>query len=386
MRRETGSSRIQKVLAAWGLISLVLILFLFVSQVKAMGTLISVVGLIKSQSLTDINFNQMITGATSGIVSALKDPYSQYLDIKTRRELNERMSGEFGGIGVYVLQDETGRLRLIAPIEGTPAYKAGVQHNDIILRIDDESIVNMSQDEVVAKLRGEPGTQVGLTVYRENENNDVEFRINREIISVPSVATRIIEGNPDMGYVRLNLFQAHSAEEMQEKITKLLEEQQVKGLILDVRDNGGGDFDVALSISSLFLNGQDIVSVADAKGRTTVHKSAPGGYDMPLIVLVNQNSASASEILAGALHDNDRAQLVGEKTYGKGLVQTVFVLPDGGALKLTTAKYYTPNHTDINEIGIIPDHQVKQPENSKQDLQLQKAVELLREAIGPLKA
>ncbi|MDR1160520.1 MAG: S41 family peptidase, partial [Syntrophomonadaceae bacterium] len=336
MSKETGSSKLKTGLAAWGLVSIVLIVFLLATQAKGISTLFSVVGLIKSQSLTSIKTGDMLTGAAAGIVGALKDPYSQYLDVENREKLNERMSGEFGGIGVYILQDENGRLRLIAPIEGTPAYKVGVKHNDIILQVDGESVLNMTPDDASVKLRGEPGTQVSLNIFRESNSQEYEFKINREIISVPSVMTQLVDANDNIGYVRLSIFQSHSQTEMQEKIDKLLQENNIEGLILDIRDNGGGDFDAATSIASLFLNGENIVSVADAKGDKVVHKANTGRYKMPLVVLVNENSASASEILAGALQDNNRAELVGETTYGKGLVQTVYVLPDGGALKLTT--------------------------------------------------
>jgi carboxyl-terminal processing protease len=383
LSKEAGSSKLKTVLAAWGLVSIILIVFLLATQAKGISTLFSVVGLIKSQSLTSIKTGDMLTGAAAGIVDALKDPYSQYLDVENREKLNERMSGEFGGIGVYILQDENGRLRLIAPIEGTPAYKIGVKHNDIILQVDGESVINMNPDDVSVKLRGEPGTQVSLNVFRESSSQEYDFKINREIISVPSVMAQLVNGNNNMGYVRLSIFQSHSKNEMQEKIDKLLQENNIAGLILDIRDNGGGDFDAATSIASLFLNEEDIVvSVADAKGDKIVHKSNAGRYKIPLVVLVNGNSASASEILAGALQDNNRAELVGETTYGKGLVQTVYVLPDGGALKLTTAKYYTPNGNDIHEIGIVPDEQVAQPPDSDRDLQLDKAVELLKAKIN----
>jgi carboxyl-terminal processing protease len=382
LSKKTGSSKLKTGLAAWGLVSIVLIVFLLATQAKGISTLFSVVGLIKSQSLTSIKTGDMLTGAAAGIVGALKDPYSQYLDVENREKLNERMSGEFGGIGVYILQDETGRLRLIAPIEGTPAYKVGVKHNDIILQVDGESVLNMTPDDVSVKLRGEPGTQVSLNIFRESSSQEYEFKINREIISVPSVMTQLVNANDNIGYVRLSIFQSHSQTEMQEKIDKLLQENNIEGLILDIRDNGGGDFEAATSIASLFLNGENIVSVADAQGDKIVHKANTGRYKLPLVVLVNENSASASEILAGALQDNNRAELVGETTYGKGLVQTVYVLPDGGALKLTTAKYYTPNGNDIHKIGIIPNEQVEQPSNSDRDLQLDKAVELLKTKIN----
>ncbi len=378
MKRDLIFPKVQKVLAVWGFITLIIFLFVLVTQFRALGTLGMVVGLIESKSFAHINLNQFLNGSTVGIVASLKDPYSQYLDPKTRQELNERMSGEFGGIGVYVLQDEAGRMRLISPIEGTPAYNAGIKHEDIILQIGDGSIMNMNQDDVVSLLRGEPGTQVKILVYREAEKKELEFTIIREIISVPSVKTDVLPEYSEIGYVRLNIFQSHSHQELQEKINELIEKKHVKKLILDVRDNGGGDLEASLGIASLFLENQDIVTVADADGNKTIHKAKNAVFKIPLVLLVNHNSASASEILAGALQDNNRAKLVGEKTYGKGVVQTVYLLPDGGALKLTTSRYYTPNGFDINDIGINPDYVVANANGINRDMQLEKAIEILR--------
>jgi carboxyl-terminal processing protease len=283
----------------------------------------------------------------------------------------------FGGLGVYVVETEGGKITIVSPIQGTPAARTGLKNGDIITRIDGQSTYGMSQDDAVQLMRGEPGTQLTLSVFRTDLNQEFDFTIIREIINVPSVEDKIVSTDPLLGYIKLNQFDAHSAEEMAASINKM-EAQNAKGLILDLRDNGGGEFDAALAIADLFLGDTAVVSVKDAKGQETIHKANAGGDNTPLIVLVNKNSASASEILAGALQDNGRAILVGEKTFGKGVVQTLFPLPDGGALKLTTQKYFTPKGTDINAIGINPDYVIDNPATGDQDLQLERAIELLK--------
>ncbi|NLG32808.1 MAG: S41 family peptidase, partial [Syntrophomonadaceae bacterium] len=239
---------------------------------------------------------------------------------------------------------------------------------------------NMSQDEAVSLMRGDPGTQLALDIYRESDGKEYNFKITREIINVPSVEYKTIDDVARIGYISLNQFHARSYEEMSGAVNSLME-QKVRGLILDLRNNGGGDFDVAINIAGIFLDGEEVVSVANASGQKEVYMATPGMVDFPLVVLVNQHSASASEILAGALKDNKRAVLVGEKTYGKGLVQRIYPLQDGAALKLTIQKYYTPDGTDINEIGINPDYQVENDPNSNNDLQLNKALEVLKKQI-----
>ncbi len=357
------------------------ILFVFLTNVGGIGTFLSVLGLMKVHGLEEINNKQIIQGATAGIVDSLDDPYSKYLDAKTWKDLWERLDAKFGGIGVYVLQDNDGRLKIVSPIKGTPAYKKGLKHGDIIIRINGKSAVNMDDDDAVHLMRGEPGTQLVLGIYRESDHSEHDFRIVREIIKVPSVEAQLIEGVPEIGYIKLSQFHSRSAEEINESLNQFIEKDHVKGLILDLRNNGGGDFDVSIDIASIFLDGKDVVSVVDREGNKTIHRATGGKIDLPLVLLVNGDSASASEILAGALKDNKRALLVGEKTYGKGLVQTVFPLRDGGALKLTTQKYFTPDGTDINEIGINPDYVVKNDPNSLKDLQLEKAVEIMKTKI-----
>ncbi|MGI6452527.1 MAG: S41 family peptidase [Syntrophomonadaceae bacterium] len=359
------------------------IIFIFVTNISGLSTLLSVLGLVKTQSLYTTNNTQIIQGAASGIVDSLKDPYSTYLDKETWQELKLRLSAEFGGIGVYVMQDEQGRLKIFSPIKGTPAYEEGVKHGDIIIKINGESTVNMTQDDAVHLMRGDPGTQLTLAVFRESDGKEYEFKITREIINVPSVEYSMADEETGIGYIKLSQFHRHSGQEMADSINKLINEYKIKGLIFDLRNNGGGDFDASVSIASIFLDGDEVVRVEDAKGHQNVFRASTGKVDIPMVVLVNQDSASASEILAGALQDNQRAVLVGEKTFGKGLVQTVFPLRDGGALKLTTQKYFTPKGTDINEIGINPDVLVENPSDSDEDLQFIKAMEIIKEELEP---
>lgn len=357
------------------------VLFFLITNATGIGTLLSVLGLVKTQSLYEVNTPLIIGGATAGIVESLDDPYSRYLDREDWQELRVQLEAQFGGIGVYVLQDEAGRLEIISPIKGTPAFKAGVKHGDVVTRLNGESVMGMTQDEAVHLMRGEPGTQLVLTVYRESDGKEHEFKIIREIINVPSVEDEVIESVPEIGYIQLNQFHNRSAEEMAASLEQLLNDKHIQGLILDLRNNGGGDFEASIAIASIFLDGEEVVSVVDAEKNKTVHRASKGSIDIPLVVLVNGNSASASEILAGALRDNGRAILVGEKTYGKGLVQTIFPLRDGGALKLTTQKYFTPDGTDINEIGITPEYVVENDPKSDEDLQLQKAISLMKAEI-----
>ncbi|HHW60392.1 MAG TPA: S41 family peptidase [Syntrophomonadaceae bacterium] len=358
-----------------------LLLAAFITNAAGLGTLLSVIGLVKAESLHDIDSKQMIEGAAAGIVEALGDPYSRYLSKEEWQELKVQLNAEFGGIGVYIIQREDGHLVIVSPIKGTPAERAGIKHGDIITRINGESATRMNQDKAVQLMRGEPGTQLELSVLRPADGQEYHFKIIREMINVPSVEDKMLDAEAGIAYIRLTHFSAHSSDEMRKSLEKF-DKAGMKGLVLDLRDNGGGDFEAALDISNMFLDGKkEIVKVRDVRGREVVHTSTQGAYKIPVVVLVNGNSASSSEILSGALKDNQRAILVGEKTYGKGLVQTVYPLRGGAALKLTTQKYFTPSGTDINEIGIVPDYVVKNPENGQKDLQLEKAIEVLKQQM-----
>ncbi len=364
--------------AIFGLLAFLGIGSLFAANTSGWSSMVSVLGLIKAESLYSPSSDKMIEGATAGIVASLDDPYSKYLTKNQWQELRLQLTAEFGGIGVYVVETADGKLTIVSPIKGTPAAEAGLKNGDVISKINGESAIGMTQDDAVHLMRGDPGTQLELSVIRPDDGQEYDFKIVREIINVPSVEDKIISEAPLLGYIKLNQFHARSAQEIAQSVTRL-EEQKVKGLILDIRDNGGGDFDAALAIADIFLDEMAVVSVKDARGKETVHKAGAGSYNAPLVVLVNKNSASASEILAGALQDHGRAVLVGDKTFGKGLVQTVYPLSDGGALKLTTQRYFTPKGTDINQVGINPDHVVANSDKDNTDLQLNRALELIKQ-------
>lgn len=356
------------------------LLVVFITNTAGIGTFISVLGLIKTQSIYDLDSTKVFQGAAAGVVETLKDPYSEYLDKATYQELKVRLDAKFGGIGVFILQDNAGRLKILSPLKGTPAFNEGIKSGDFISKINGDSTHGMTQDEAIHRLKGDPGTQVIVTVYRPSDGQEHDFKIIRAIINVPSVEQKILDDAGQIGFIKLSQFHSQSAKEMKEAVESFTRDGKVKGLILDLRDNGGGDFEAAINIADLFLDEVPVVSAVDARGNKEVYKASMGKTALPVVVLVNGDSASASEILSAALKDNKRAVLVGQNTFGKGLVQTVFPLRDGGALKLTTQTYYTPRGTNINKIGIMPDYVVKNAPNGP-DKQLLKAEELIKKQI-----
>ncbi len=380
MKDNSVLKGIKNFFAVLGLMFFLVIGYAAVTNWSGWSSLFGVMGFIKTESLQELPGPKMLEGAAAGIVNSLEDPYSTYLTKSQYEELQVQLNAEFGGIGVYVSEREGNQLTIVSPIKGTPAAEAGLKNGDIITKINRESTLGMSQDDAVHLMRGDPGTQLELAVFRPEEGQEIEFKIIRQIINVPSVEDKMVSQEPLIGYIKLNQFHTRSAQEMEVSLNKM-EDMAAKGIILDLRDNGGGEFEASLVIADLFLGESVVVSVQDAQGHIEEHTARAGSVDTPLVVLVNQNSASAAEILAGALQDNGRAVLVGEKTFGKGLVQTVFPLPNGAALKLTTSKYFTPQGTDINEIGINPDHVVKNPDNDEEDLQLERAIEILKQQI-----
>ncbi|MGE5453690.1 MAG: S41 family peptidase [Methylocystaceae bacterium] len=371
---KTRASRsITAVLAIIGFISVLSMGFLLVANPNSLGSMAELVMLVKQDSLYPLKTEPAVQGAMAGLVASLGDPYSQYLNPKEFEEMNIRVQGTFGGIGVVVGADEDGKIKVISPIKGTPAERAGLKTGDIIFAVNGESTRNLSTDKVVEMMRGEPGTELRLVVLRGQEEKS--FRIIRQIINVPSVEWKMLETTPAAGYIRLNQFNSHSDREMSEAL-KAISEHKAQSIVLDLRDNPGGDLNVAVNIADMFMEDGAIVIIQDAKGNKRTYEAKPGSVKLPMVVLINEGSASASEILSGALKDHRLAQLVGEKSFGKGLVQTIFPLRGGDALKLTTDKYLTPAGTDINKIGIQPDFVVKDTTEGK-DLQLNRALELL---------
>ncbi len=285
------------------------------------------------------------------------DPHSAYLNKEEYTELQEGTTGEFGGMGIEVGMED-GFVRVISPIDDSPASRAGILAGDIIVRLDDQSVKGLSLNEAVAIMRGKPGSSITLTVLREGEEKPLMIEVVRDVIMVKSVKGRMLE--PGYGYVRISNFQAHTAEDLRLKIEVLKKESKegLTGLILDLRNNPGGILNAAVGVSDLFLDSGLIVytegRIQDSKLEFTA-KPSDILKNAPVIVLVNGGSASASEIVAGALQDHERAIIMGEQTFGKGSVQTILPMNDEAALKLTTARYYTPSGRSIQASGIKPD-------------------------------
>ncbi|MDP2182825.1 MAG: S41 family peptidase [Actinomycetota bacterium] len=316
-------------------------------------------------------------GAISGLLDSLGDPYAMYFNPDHFRYFNEQTDGEFHGIGVTIAERD-GAVYVVSVIKGTPAEEAGVQPDDEIVSIDGVTRAEWAVDEVVKRIRGPEGSTVTVEMYRPETDKKLTFDIVRQKIAIPDLMTRM-EG--DVGYLRLLGFNMRSAEEVQKAIEDL-EKQGAKGFVLDLRDNPGGLLQSAVDISSLFVKDGVIVRV-DERNRAEVEHRATGDMttDKPLVVLVNGNSASASEIVAGALQDYGRAKLVGEKSFGKGSVQTVERLSFGGGVKFTIAHYLTPKKRVIDKVGLSPDIEVKmeakKQADPKTDTQLRKALEIV---------
>jgi carboxyl-terminal processing protease len=323
---------------------------------------------IQSEYVDEKSPKDLIYGALRGMLSSL-DPHSQFLDPDEFKDLKTETEGKFGGLGIEIsIKDDL--LTIIAPVEDSPAWRAGIKAGDRIVKIGHEVTRDMSLDDAVKRLRGNPGTKVTLTILREGDDSVQDFVITREIIHVDDIKDpHIIDDH--IGYVRLTEFRENSYNELHQALEKL-KAQEVDSLILDLRNNPGGLLDVAIKIAQDFLPaGKTIVST---KGRHSSEdylaksENNNGDFlDLPMVVMINEGSASGSEIVSGALRDNKRAVLVGVKSFGKGSVQSVIPLPDGSGLRLTTARYFTPSGVCINGIGITPDVVVEQKSSKKDD-------------------
>ncbi|MCC5796112.1 MAG: S41 family peptidase [Methylophaga sp.] len=313
-------------------------------------------GRIKSSFVDTVDDRELLENAIRGMLSGL-DPHSAYLDVSAFQDLREGTSGQFGGLGIEVSMED-GFVKVVAPIDDTPAARGGVMAGDLIIRLDDTPVKGMSLNEAVEIMRGEPGTPLMLTIMREGADQPIKIELVRDIIRVRSVRHEMLE--PGYGYVRITTFQSPTGAALREAVNALKEENNgsLKGLILDMRNNPGGVLDAAVEVSDAFINKGTIVytegRIADAKQR---FHAKPGDLinGAPIVVLVNGGSASASEIVAGALQDHQRAVVIGSKTFGKGSVQTVMPLNNNTAVKLTTARYYTPSGRSIQAEGIAPD-------------------------------
>lgn len=322
---------------------------------------------VKENYVSDVNTRDLIYGALNGMMKSL-DPFSAFFTPEQYKEFRQETEGEFGGVGIEIGM-EKGRPIVISPIEGTPAFRAGIRSGDIIVEINGEDTSNMTLMDVVRRIRGKPGTKVTLTIMRKGLDKPLKIELERAIIKVESVKWTKIG---DIGYIRLSQFTDGVGREI-EKAAKNLTAQGVKGIILDLRNDPGGLLTEAINVSELFLKeGKLVVYTKTKKGEVNRYFSRRKPIipeDMPLVVLVNKGSASASEIVAGALQDHKRAILVGEKTFGKASVQNIMPLEDGSAIKLTIAHYYTPLGRLIDKKGIQPDVEVKMNEQEEEKLQ-----------------
>ena len=330
--------------------------------------------LIRSEYVEEVKYKDLIYGSLKGMLRSLDD-YSQFLNPEEYKEVKVETEGRFGGLGIQIAIKE-GLLTIIAPIDDTPAFRAGLKANDKIVKIDGEITRDITLMEAVKKLRGEPGTQVTVTIMREGAEKLLDFTITRDIIKVKSIRrAKLFEDN--IGYIRLSEFQERSPEELEEALGKL-EKLGMDSLVLDLRNNPGGLLDSAVKVAEKFIPaGKVIVSTRGRMGRQDmVFRSSLIGKHRtyPLIVLISQGSASGSEIVAGAIRDYKRGMLLGTKTFGKGSVQTVVPLVDGSALRLTTSKYFTPDGRCIHEKGIEPDVQVNFQEQEFKEVSPQESV------------
>ncbi len=311
---------------------------------------------IKNDYVEPIEDKDLLENAIRGMLAGL-DPHSAYLVPEDYKELQAGTSGEFGGLGIEVGMED-GFVKVISPIDDTPAYHAGVKAGDLVIRLDDTPVKGMALSDAVKIMRGKPGTDIVLTIVRDGENMPLNITITRDVIRVTSVKSRMLD--PGYGYVRISQFQSRTGENLREELAKLENEADgpLKGLVLDLRNNPGGVLSAAVSVSDAFLKDGIIVytegRLDDAKLKFNA-KPTDILDGAPLVVLVNGGSASASEIVAGALQDHNRAIIMGQKTFGKGSVQTILPMDNGSALKLTTAKYYTPSGVSIQATGISPD-------------------------------
>lgn len=291
-------------------------------------------------------------GALEGVVGSLGDPYSAYLSPEEYSLFQNHTNGVFVGVGV-IIESREGRLTVVKPVEGSPAREAGIQPGDVIVAVDGVSIENRLPEEATALIRGEEGTEVVLTIRRGE--SDIDFRLTRKTLELPIVSEEMLErGGKKIGYIRLEQFALDAGVKVRASMDRL-EAEGAEGIIFDLRNNGGGILDEAVTVSSVFIENGPIVSVVSRSGETDVYEARDDANEsMPLVVLINGYSASASEIVAGAVKDDGRGLLVGEKTFGKGLVQSINPLSNGGAIKFTSGAYYTPLGININEIGIEP--------------------------------
>ena len=338
---------------------------------------------IKKDYVDDVSQAEMIDSAINGVLQSL-DPYSAYMSPELFKEMQTDTKGEFGGLGIEIGM-EAGVVKVISPIDDTPASEAGIKAGDYIVKIGNEQVQGKSLLEAVKMMRGPVGTSIDLTVRRKNVKKPLEFKIVRKIIEVKSVSSKIIGSNQNLGYIRLKSFNENSDKQFLSSVKKFEKNSKIKGYVFDLRNNPGGLLTQAINITDFFLNDGEIVSTKGRKISETRKFFARKGDEIngkPIVVLINNGSASASEIFAGALKDHKRAVILGENSYGKGSVQSIIPLGNGGGMRITISKYYLPSGKSISEVGVTPDILVEEEGNdfrinSEKDNQLNYAIKLL---------
>jgi len=337
---------------------------------------------IKKDYVDDVNQSEIMDSAINGVLQSL-DPYSAYMSPELFKEMQTDTRGEFGGLGIEIGM-EAGVVKVISPISDTPAEKAGIKAGDYIVKIGEQQVQGKSLMEAVKLMRGPVGTAINLTVRRKNVKKPIEFNIVRKIIEVQSVSSDIISNKKNIGYLRLKSFNENSDNQFLKSIKKFEKNSNIKGYVIDLRNNPGGLLNQAINITDFFLDDGEIVSTKGRKISETRKFFAKSGDETkgkPLVVLINNGSASASEILAGALKDHKRAIILGENSYGKGSVQSIIPLNNGGGMRLTISKYYLPSGDSISDVGVTPDIFVEANDddfkvNTDKDNQLNYAIKL----------
>ncbi len=347
-------------------------------ELTPLQNLQNVIYLIDNYYVEDTNLSDLVDAAISGMLDEL-DPYSSYMSPNEYEEMQIEFDGEFGGIGIVITIREE-KLTIVSPIKNTPGDRAGLKAGDVIKAINGKLTSKMSQEKAVDLMRGQPGTQVTLTIDREDQEEDFDVEITRANVEIPYVEQSMETDN--IGYLSIYQFASDVGYKTEDALQEL-KDQGAQAIILDLRTNPGGILSEAVKVASNFIDDGTVVSVKSRKGEDEIYDTVSdiNAVDLPMVVLINEGSASASEIVAGAISDYDRGKLVGQRTFGKGTVQTVIPMGDGSALRLTTARYYTPDGTFIHEKGIEPDVLVEFDSEAEEDAQLQKAIEMLKSEV-----